>query len=179
MRRFFRNLEKEYLVIVFLIVGILLTIFPEPFAKVFPWVLGSGLVLRSILVLILVLHYKDAQHGPGKAILYCAMGLTIMIRGSEATGIIGVIWAVFTLAEVAEEINEMWKEKHFSALYFFSAAVSVALAVMLMVDPFRHFVTHVRILGLEVLSSCFARSVRMIKARVNKDNARDEQSSGR
>ncbi len=163
MKNLIRNLEKEYLVIVFLVVGILLVIFPEQFAKAFPWILGCLLVMRAVLVVVLAVFYKDEQHGPGRAILYCVMGLTIMIRGSRATGIIGVIWAVFSLAEVSEEINEMWKEKQFSAVHMISALISIALAVMLMIDPFEHFITHVRVLGLEILSSCFARRIRIIK----------------
>lgn len=171
MKHFIRNLEKEYLVIVFLVVGILMVIFPETFAKGFPWVLGIAMILRGILVVLLAVYYKDPGHGPGKAILYWVLGLTILIRGSDATGIIGVMWAVFSLAEVSEEINEMWKEKHYSVIHLLGAVVTILLAVMLMVDPFRHFVTHVRILGLEILASCFARGFDMIKAWMRKERA--------
>ena len=93
------------------------------------------------------------------------MGLTIMIRRSEATGIIGVIWAVLVLVEVSEEINAMWREKHCSVFHLVLALISVMLAVMLMVNPFEHFITHVRVLGLEVVSSCFARSMDMLRGR--------------
>ena len=163
MKSLIRNLEKEYLAIAILVIGILLVIFPEQFAKVFPWVLGIVLVLRAALVLILVLRYKDSQHGPGKAIAFAVIGLTIMIRGSESTGIIGVIWAVYTLLEISGEIDEMWEKKHVSPISIIVAAVSVGLAVMLMTDPLTHFVSHVRILGLEICSSCAARRFDMFR----------------
>ena len=70
MKSLIRNLEKEYLAIAVLVIGILLVIFPEQFAKAFPWVLGIALILRAVLIMILTLYYKDSQHGPGKAIVY-------------------------------------------------------------------------------------------------------------
>ena len=164
MKQFIRNLEKEYTVIVFLAVGILMILFPEHFARIFPYLLGGALVLRGISVVVLSFHYKEKDQGPGKMILYCVTGLTIMIRASQATGIIGVIWAVYSLVEVSGEIDEMWREGHYSVLHLVPAVISVALAVMLMVDPFEHFVTHIRILGLEIITSCLARGVDTIRA---------------
>lgn len=166
MKQFIRNLEKEYLAFAFLVVGILLILFPGHSAGLFPWVLGGALFLRGISVLVLSLHYRDGERGPGKMILYCVTGLTIMICSSAAVGIIGVIWAVYSLVEVSDEIDKMWREGHWSALHLIPAVISIVLAVMLMVDPFEHFVTHVRILGLEIVSSCLARAVDMIKVRI-------------
>ena len=169
MKRFIRNLEKEYLAIIILVLGILMIIFPGTFARISPWVLGAALIVRAAAVIVLAVYYRDPGHGPGKAILYTVMALTLMIHRNEATGIIGVVWAVFVLMEVSEEINEMWQEKHCSVIHLILAAVSVALAVMLMVDPFGHFVTQVRILGLEIVSSCLARGIDMIKARIGRN----------
>jgi hypothetical protein len=38
-----------------------------------------------------------------------------------------------------------------------ASAITVAFAVMLLFAPFEHFAFHVRILGLEILSSVFVR----------------------
>ena len=76
-----------------------------------------------------------------------------------------MIWAVLVLVEVSEEINAMWRKKHYSVFHLVLALISVLLAVMLMVNPFEHFITHVRVLGLEVVSSCFARSLDMLRGR--------------
>lgn len=163
MKKFIRNYENEYLVLVFLVLGILMVIFPEPLAKVFPWVLGIALLLNSFVSVIHLLKDKHDQKGPGKAILCCIIGLVILIRGNVATGIIGVIWAVYSLVEVSEEINEMWKERHYPVIRLIAALISIMLAVMLMVDPNEHFITHVRVLGLEILSSCCARGIDLIR----------------
>ena len=163
MKKQIKNLEKEYLVVALLVIGLLLIIFPARFSIAFPWVLGVVLVLRGLSIIVLALHYKDPEHTPGRAIVYITLGLTVMILGSRAVGIIGVIWAVFSLMEVAGEIDEMWKEGHYSIICVISCVISVALAVLLMTDPFKHFVTHVRILGLEILASVIARRTAIIK----------------
>ena len=176
MKHFIRELENNYLSIACLVIGILIAVFPVHFSIAFPWVLGGALILRGIAVVILALRYKDAEHGPGNVILFCVMGGTIMILGSEATGIIGVIWAVYTLVEVSKELDEMWREKHVSVVYLIAAIVSVVLAVTLMVDPFKHFVTHVRVLGLEIISSCFGRGVDIVRAKRNNRPAQIDHS---
>ena len=176
MKRFIRSLENDFISLVCLAVGILMTIFPVHFSIAFPWVLGGALVLRGAAVVILAMRYKDAEHGPGYVVLYCVMGATIMILGTDATGIIGVIWAVFTLVEVSTELDEMWREKQFSFVYLIPAIVSVVLAVGLMVDPFEHFVTHVRVLGLEIISSCFGRGVDIVKEKRNDRSAHKDHS---
>ena len=165
MKKQIRNLEKEYLVIALLVIGFLLIIFPAKFSIAFPWVLGVVLMLRGLSVIILALHYKDPEHTPGRAIVYITLGLTVMILGSRAVGIIGVIWAVLSLMETAEEIDEIWKEGHYSIICVISCIISVALAILLMTDPFKHFAAHVRILGLEILASVVARRAAIIRGK--------------
>ena len=57
----------------------------------------------------------------------------------------------------------MWKEKKFSAVCLISSVISIGLAALLMTDPFKHFVVHVRILGLEIITSCIARRADSIR----------------
>ena len=64
------------------------------------------------------------------------------------------------------DVNEMWSNKRRPILHVITAVISVALAVMLIIDPFKHFVTHVMILGLEIISSCFARLVDTLRSGV-------------
>ena len=163
MKRFILNLEKDYLAAVFVAAGILLIAFPEHFSKVAPYVLGGALILHGIVIVVLVLRYKDSHHGPGKAIVYFSMGLTILFLGGDALAIIGVIWAVFSLIEVSDEINEMWAQKKYSVLGLVASAISIGLAIVLMTDPFRHFAVHVRVLGFEILVSCIARRASIMK----------------
>lgn len=176
MKRLIKNLENQYIGALILFFGVLMLIFPEQMALAAPYMLGGGLILRGIAVIILSFRYKETSNGPGKAVLYFVLGLIFMILSADSVGIIGVIWAVFTLEEVSLEINEMWKDKHLSVIHIITAVISVALAVMLILDPFEHFVTHVRILGLEIVASCLSRVVDMTRSLVKNRNSEETDS---
>ncbi len=65
-----------------------------------------------------------------------------------------------SLQEVSEEIDDFRKTRKVSLLAAASTVLSLMLAAMLMMDPFEHFNTHVRILGLEMIASAFIRTRR-------------------
>jgi hypothetical protein len=44
--------------------------------------------------------------------------------------------------------------------------ISVVLAAMLMMDPFEHFNMHVRVLGLEIISTVFIRRKKELQNKV-------------
>jgi len=177
MKHFIMNLENRNVGILISIVGVLMVIFPQALAELFPYMLGAGLMIRGAAVIFLTAKYKERSNGPGKVILYWVLGLVIMILGSSAVGIIGVIWAVFSLEEVSGDVNEMWRNKRWPIIHIITAVISVVLAVMLIIDPFKHFVTHVMILGLEIISSCFARLVDSVRSGVKScpDTEADEK----
>ena len=115
----------------------------------------------------LCLYYKEDEHGPGNVLLYVVMGLMIMYLKAESINIIGVMWAIFSLKEVSEEIDQMWKEKHVHIFCLLSSVVTVSLAIMLMMDPFDHFSTHVKVLGLMIISTTLAKTAGLIKEKIN------------
>ena len=167
MRDYIINLSNKNISIMILIVGILMVLFPENLSHVFIWALGGAMILRGILVMILCLYYKEDDHGPGKVLLYVVMGLMIMYLKAESINIIGVMWAIFSLKEVSEEIDQMWKEKHVHIFCLLSSVVTVSLAIMLMMDPFDHFSTHVKVLGLMIISTTLAKTAGLIKKKIN------------
>ena len=167
MRDYIINLSNKNISIMILIVGILMVLFPENLSHVFIWALGGAMILRGILVMILCLYYKEDEHGPGKVLLYVVMGLMIMYLKAESINIIGVMWAIFSLKEVSEEIDQMWKEKHVHIFCLLSSVVTVSLAIMLMMDPFDHFSTHVKVLGLMIISTTLAKTAELIKKKIN------------
>ena len=167
MRDYIINLSNKNISIIILIVGILMVLFPENLSHVFIWALGGAMILRGILVMILCLYYKEDEHGPGKVLLYVVMGLMIMYLKAESINIIGVMWAIFSLKEVSEEIDQMWKEKHVHIFCLLSSVVTVSLAIMLMMDPFDHFSTHVKVLGLMIISTTLAKTAGLIKKKIN------------
>ena len=167
MRDYILNLSNKNISIMILIVGILMVLFPENLSHVFIWALGGAMILRGILVMILCLYYKEGEHGPGKVLLYVVMGLMIMYLKAESINIIGVMWAIFSLKEVSEEIDQMWKEKHVHIFCLLSSVVTVSLAIMLMMDPFDHFSTHVKVLGLMIISTTLSKTAGLIKKKIN------------
>lgn len=167
MRDYILNLSNKNISIMILIVGILMVLFPENLSHVFIWALGGAMILRGILVMTLCLYYKEDEHGPGNVLLYVVMGLMIMYLKAESINIIGVMWAIFSLKEVSEEIDQMWKEKHVHIFCLLSSVVTVSLAIMLMMDPFDHFSTHVKVLGLMIISTTLAKTAGLIKEKIN------------
>lgn len=166
MKKFIRNLENSYIALAILIFGILLVIMPTQFVHVLPWLMGFALILRGISVIVLIFHFKDKTFGPGAVIYNFVMGITIIVIGGDSINIIGVIWAVYSLIEACKEISEMWREKKYPVIKLINSVISIALAVMLITNPFEHFTTHVVILGIEIISSCFARSFDIMKSRL-------------
>ena len=165
MKEFIRNLENKYLAAAILIIGILMVVFPIRLAAAFPWALGSALIVRAVVVIILFMKYREEKKGPGRVLLYLILGFTFLLNSTEATGIIGIIWAAYTLVEVANEIDEMWHEKRFSVLYLFMAAASIVLSVLLLLNPFEHFAVHIRVFGMEVIFYSLSRIAAILKMR--------------
>lgn len=163
MKKLIVSLDKDWLAFLSGLIGILLIIFPEQLTTIMPWLLGITLVLHGITGAVVFFKYKDQNSNPGAIIIYVVLGAAILVHNGEAIGVIGVIWAVLSLKEVAEEITEAYREKHFSVFRMIMSLISVALAVMLLFDPFEHFEFHVRVLGLEMLSSVFVRRHNIIK----------------
>ena len=87
-------------------------------------------------------------------------GAVILIMKENSISVLGIIWAMLSLQKVAEEIDECHKTKTASPVNVISIIISIVLAAMLMIDPFKHFNTHIRILGLEILISAFIRRKR-------------------
>lgn len=167
MRDFIHSLSNKYLSIIILIIGILMVLFPAELSHVFIWALGGAMILRGILYLILSLYYRDREHGPGKVLFYLIMGLMIMYLKAGSINIIGVMWAIFSLKKVAEELDQMWKEKHVNIFCLLSSVISVVLATMLMADPFEHFSIHVKVLGLMIISTFLAKAAGQIKEKID------------
>ena len=81
----------------------------------------------------------------------------VLLLREQSLGVIGVIWAMLSLEETAEEINEYYHTRQFSLGRLIWLVITVVLAILLMHDPFEHFVFHMRILGLEMIATAFVR----------------------
>ena len=163
MKKFIVNLQKDRVVFLFVIIGLILIIFPKNISTVIPYVLGISSILYAIANIIVSLRFPASDAKLGDGIIKAITGGVIIFLKADAISILGVIWAVQSLHDVAEEIEEYRESKEFSIVSCISMGISILLAVMLMIDPFEHFATHVRILGLEIISSAFIRRKRFVK----------------
>lgn len=165
MKELILNLKKDRLAFIFAILGIVLIAVPAKVVNVLPYVMGISMIVYSIANIIITIKFPDAETKLGNSILRGVLGVVILLQKSGSIATMGVIWAVLSLQEAAEEVNEVYKTKKFHAVSAVGVVISVVLAAMLMLDPFEHFTTHVRILGLEMLSSVFIRRFRLVRSK--------------
>lgn len=152
------TLEDEMQLALFGIVGILLIAFPEDLSDAIPYLVGLSLLIYGLICLVHCIRFRDDTAEPGFDVLYVILGAAILYYREDSLGPIGSIWALFTLVEVAEEVNEAYHHRKMpSVISLLIAVASTALAIMLLFDPFEHFSFHVRILGIEMVLSIFAR----------------------
>ncbi len=158
MKKLVIGLHNDWLAYLFGAMGILLIIFPETFTGATPYMLGIGLLVKAVIGIISVVKYKkETKAKAGNIVIDVVLGCAILFHNANAIGAIGAFWAMASLHEVAEEITEAFENRKFSLFRMIASAITIALAVMLLFAPFEHFAFHVRILGLEILSSVFVR----------------------
>ena len=159
MKKFIVGLHNDWIAFLFAVMGILLIIFPKEFTGIVPYVLGIGLIIKGVVCIVaIVKHYEtDTDIRAGRIVMYLVLGSAILYHNAEAIGPIGAIWAMMSLNEVSEEITEDFENHSFSLVRSIFAVITIALAVMLMFDPFEHFSVHIGVLGAEMISSCFIR----------------------
>ena len=151
------GLKRDQQILVFTVLGCALILFPDHIVKVLHWVAGITLIIYACVNLFLSLRFPDAKARPGQSLLHLAVGIVVLLLREQSLGVIGVIWAMLSLEETAEEINEYYHTRQFSLGRLIWLVITVVLAILLMHDPFEHFVFHMRILGLEMIATAFVR----------------------
>lgn len=164
MKKYVLTLEKDYMVALLMVVGIFLIIFPDELSVYAPYVVGGGLCIFSLYNLFVSLHYPGSGAELGQSLISMAIGAVLLLQRNDPAAIdkLGVIWAVRTLSEASLEITEMYEHKKARVIDIIEIVISVALAVLLLMNPFHHFSFHVRVLGIEILISAFVRRRRKL-----------------
>ena len=157
MKKLILGLEEDSHVYVFVVMGLVMIFFPDFVGRAVPYMLGTGALVFGILYVILSLWYKDRSVSLGGGVIRIVAGIILLIQKAESIGLIGVIWAMLSLMETAHEIDEYRETGKISIVSIISIPAAIVLAVMLMTDPFAHFNTHVRILGLEIIAAALVR----------------------
>ena len=172
MKKLIMGLQDNRQVFVFAVLGLLLILFPKEIGTAAPYILGILMVLYGCLNIILSLKYDDdASLSLGDGVVHIVIGGVLLFQKGDSIVLIGLVWAMISLYEAAREIDEFRKERKFTPVQIIrmiGMIISIALAVLLMINPFAHFYTHVRILGLEIIAASLVRGAKDWKTRKGK-----------
>ena len=142
----------------FLLVGALCIFFPSHVAGVLPFLLGTIMLIAGIVHGAAYLRDKrileDEPQGIGPDIILAVMGVAFLCAGSEAVGLMGVVWGIIGLRKAAGTIDQALRRmyRHQPALLLAAeAAIRTVLALALLFDPFEKFSSHIVLLGLELI----------------------------
>ena len=163
MKTIIDRLKEDWQVFIFALIGLVLLIFPAHVAGAAPYLIGVTSLIYAIVNIIISLKYPDAQTHLGDAVARGVTGCVILFLKGNSIPVLGVIWAVLSLNDIARKIDDAYKTKHLSPLNAIGIIISLILAAMLMTDPFEHFNMHVRILGLEMITNAFIRRIKRVK----------------
>ena len=172
MKKWILELEEDWIVWIFAALGLTLVIFPGKLTNAAHWIIGVGLILRALAGLFAILRFHTKEIEPGKLLLYFALGAAVIYHEMDSVQLMGFVWAIMSLYEVGEEIDEMIRDKKAPPLRLAACVVSTVLAVLLLFSPFHHFSFHVRVLGIEMLVSVFIRHTIVLRKK-NKEKTEE------
>ena len=148
-------LKKDIQIYVFIALGIVLIFFPENIAEYAPYIVGVALILYAVLNIFMELRYPESQISLGNAIVRGVTGVILLMETEQAIAILGIVWAVLSLNDVAEEIDDYRRTGKFRTIGAVSIVLTIIFSALLMLEPFEHFAFHIRILGLEMIAETF------------------------
>ena len=109
---------------------------------ILPYLMGGFLAGVGVLAVtgsILAKEYRRLDTKlSSSGLLMLVVGIAIIVRGNEADGLIGVAWGIFGLIQGSESLNvaiyNLANKKRWG-MDMLQAAVQIALALLLLVDP--------------------------------------------
>ena len=151
MKSVFTPLKQDWMKIPLVLFAATLIVWPEPFVEGLHWIFGISLLVYAAVNFIRgFFFYRKVSYGDclEKAI----HGVIALLLQEDAVPIIGIIWAYRSLIEAGREIDDFLESRHFSIVNAVLILVSIVLSVLLIVHPREHIMTHVRYLGVEIIS---------------------------
>lgn len=152
------RLEDDQQVYIFAVLGVICIVFHEQLTDIMPHIIGLFLVLTGLINIIFHFINKESRISLGTSFIYLVGGGAVVATHHESIVILGIMWALLSLLEVAEEIDEMVAHQEFSLFHTIMIIISTALAVMLLTDPFEKFAEHMVILGLEMITTAYVKA---------------------
>lgn len=131
--------------------------FPGKIAEFAPYIAGGTLIVYFVVNIIMEIRFPESRISLGDAVVRGVLGIILLLETEQAIAILGIVWAVLSLNDVAKEINDFYRTKNFRIIGAISIIITIILSALLMLDPFEHFAFHVRILGIEMITETFIR----------------------
>lgn len=142
----------------FPLLGLACILFSEHLTTVLPYIMGAAMAVFGILI---GSGYFTSEEPAGQrsedltyGIVLFILGVAFIVQGQNALGVLGTVWAVIGVRKAAKSLNraigKIRAKEHFIA-HAAEFLVRIALALVLLFDPFEKFSTHVAILGLELI----------------------------
>ena len=157
MKSLFSNLKKGNQIYIFVLLGIIFLLFPGKIAEFAPYIAGGTLIVYFVVNIIMEIRFPESRISLGDAVVRGVLGIILLLETEQAIAILGIVWAVLSLNDVAKEINDFYRTKNFRIIGAISIIITIILSALLMLDPFEHFAFHVRILGIEMITETFIR----------------------
>ena len=136
--------------------GLLCRFMPHMMVDALPYILGVAMVMSALLWGTASLLDRKAGEDPrvGKALVLAVLGVFAMVQGLESIGFLGTAWGLLGLGKAGEEFDEAIAAIRAREPFFFSLAfniVELALALLLIVNPFENIEHHVIVLGIQLI----------------------------
>ena len=149
------NLKKDRQVYMFIALGVVLIFFADRITDYAPYIVGVALIMYAITNIYMELRYPESEISIGDAVVRGVTGIVLLLEKEYAIAILGIVWAVLSLHDVAGEIDDFANTKKFRLIGLIGIILTLVFSAMLMLDPFEHFAFHLRILGLEMIAETF------------------------
>lgn len=150
---------RRLICILFAVIGLLCTLFPQQITAALPYVLGGAMAAAGTVCAASYFRGGEERAARteelGRSLVLLVVGLVCAIQGEQAVVPLGTTWAVIGLRKASKSLSRALSGPR-KGLAFFAQLTEfllrLALSVLLLLDPMGKFETHVLILGLELVA---------------------------
>lgn len=146
----------------FPVTGLICIFFSDHVTAILPYLLGGTMLAVGALRTLIHIHPRDrsAQNTGDLAqgLVLLVVGVMFLIKGENALGAVGTVWAVIGIRKSAQSLEQTIRLYCDGQRFLLSAltfGIRMALALVLLFDPFEKFSTHIMILGFEMIAITF------------------------
>lgn len=150
---------QTFICYLFLIIGVVCTLFPGYVTAVLPYLLGGAMVLAGIVRGVNEVRNKELlsrnSNNPAHGLILLIMGTAFIVQGEQSIGPMGTTWAIIGIRKASQSlgraIRQIYAKEQFTAPIM-EFLLRITLALILLFQPFEKFSTHIAILGLELIA---------------------------